>query len=611
MPPKKKNRTEGKTSPSKESKAAAKAEAEADIEHSRLESIAADSLIVRDAPETPALKVSELFSRVVLRKDFKIRTAKGQPDQGRAAFDWSTLREELSKRNDKSPTWFMHIRTEELILDPDGLDGEHVECAVIAETTEPTLAPMHMVVRVARPFSDAEDNTPERILKLSEAGLCWREVRGDAGEVLNIFLLQPRKSTEVAPARSFSFGAAPPPATTVSASTAPATSPLPSTAQASADASAASPPKPSTSGFGFGTNSAGAQAAQAATEALSAAAKTAGSAPTAFGQPAVQKSASFGFGAAVPPPPVAGSTETKPVGTTNLAFGFKPPASAPAAPTFAGRPVTTMPAEVPHVGKPGNGTGAPASATANANFARQASTFGAAKTEKIDVDKANFTLWTEKRLKEMKKEIQAGSRIIIEKVKLPPPVSRDAKIQMQNDLHDHVDKTVEQLIRKEFAMLDPETKKVDKWIDDCPVYDEKLMNALQKFRESHVKEAVNDSDESDPRGYQAVAKALRPLLTQELSKRVAERKEMLDKECSEIDEILTLVKKHLLATKDKFRVLKFYPKNDVLRFRPFGKVGGIHEQREFADVCVPAPYVMKNPFELKGSEGRRGHEEAG
>lgn len=643
MPPKKQSKAEAppQLTPAQQKKreaAAAKALEEETREKERLAEIAADPLLVRHSESYPAITVSQLFTTVIKRHDFSVRPAvKGAASPGKAAFDWTEFKAALATRNKTSPTWFAHARTEDLILEPDGCDGEHVPAVVIVEASEPTLAPMHMVIRELRPFSDPEDNTPERVVKLADHGLCWREVRGDAGEELNMFLLQQSpKKTGLQP--SFSFGALP--TTTKPAAPAPSDSAaskddvvvsVPTVATAATTATTAFAGASPVKGFGAAAAAptsavAGAIAAGAA---LASAAASAGSPPTLFGGVSPQRTPSFGttnasaavapttttdaaaakptpsfgFGVAAPPKPQAappafgsaiGAATAGVVKAPSFGFGATAPvtpspatassSSQPAA-TFAGREIGDKPAAVPQVG----------------GFAKAVSGFGnkpnggsaalpmANGAEKLDV--VSFTLWTEERLKEMKKEINAGSRIIIEDFKISP--DRTIKLQMHNDLKDSVDETIEQVIRKEFARRDAEMKKIDAWQDDCPVYQEKLHEALQKFRDSWLSAAIKERRAL----YDTISNECRDKIKAKLEECVRVRKEMLAAEAAVIDDIMRLVKKQgVLATKDKFRVLKYYPKNDVLRFRPYGKVSGVHEACETADVCVPPPYVMTIKF---------------
>eukprot|EP00672_Neobodo_designis_P017018 CAMPEP_0174845532 /NCGR_PEP_ID=MMETSP1114-20130205/11784_1 /TAXON_ID=312471 /ORGANISM="Neobodo designis, Strain CCAP 1951/1" /LENGTH=313 /DNA_ID=CAMNT_0016079779 /DNA_START=38 /DNA_END=975 /DNA_ORIENTATION=- len=302
MPPKKQSRAEGKplTAAQQKKADAAKAKAaEAEArEQERLDEIRNDPLVVRHSATTPALTVTDVFNSVITLKDFPLR----KPESGRAPFDWTELRNRLAGRNAESPMWFVHIRTEDLILEPEGLDGEKVQAAIIVEASEPTLAPMHMVVREARPFSDLEDNTPERIVKLADQGFVWREVRADDGAAINVFLLQEKEKPKAAAAtdgvaKSFSFGAAAPaaPATTTPAA------PVAGFGNNNGGAPRSTASTPSvTTGFG-GTPTPAVQNASAAAAALAAAA---GGAKTGFGSAAapapVAKQPSFGFGGAAP-----------------------------------------------------------------------------------------------------------------------------------------------------------------------------------------------------------------------------------------------------------------------------------------------------------------------
>lgn len=571
MGPKKAHRAEGSNAASpaaqkREKARIAKEEAESALEAERVATIQADPLVLRHSDANPALKVSDIFNEILKRKTFVCREdadadGKGNPRRT-GTFDWSIFKEALAARNAESPTWFVHIRTEDLLLEPKGLDGEKIEVAVVVEASEPTLAPMHMVYREARPHADVEDNPPERVIGLDELQLCWREARADDGAVINVFVLQ------------FAAQAAPVFPTAVSFGLPPA---------AGAQTTTAAP----AAGFG------GAALAPAAGfGAAKAAAPFGGVAPAAgfgagFGKRAAA-AASVGFGAPV--------VDTRPM--------------------LAGRPVSAEPAEIPKKGglppaaaaaaaapltfggkTPAFGSAAAAGAAAVAAAAPQG--FGAkaavaAPASKIsDVGSATFTLWTTARLNEMRKEIRAGSRIVVENFPLPAPVNRKIKLQMQNDVNDRISDAAEAVIRKEFARLNSDIVKLDKWIDECPIYDPKLREVIAKVRDQQIARAM--VSETQPT-YATIATAIRPIVTAKLEQLVSERKKMLDEEVAAVQNILQLLKKRVLLPRHSYRILKYYPANDQLQFRPYGKVTGVHEAGEAADVCIPPAYVTQNGF---------------
>lgn len=460
--------------------------------------------------------VSELFSNVVQQKTF---AAIDETIPSNTPCDWSSFRDVLLQRNATSPRWFIQLRKEDLLLQPDGLRGTVVETFVVAEATEPTLSPAHYVVKEHWPNSDIEDNAPERVLKIADQGLKWVRVVLDNGDDTNTFLLSKPKTVAAsstgatAPAMNFTFGGAP------AAPSAPA---------------AAAPVQ-----FGF----------------------AAAAAPAA-------PSFSFGFGAA----PAAGAPTPAPAAP--MQFGFSAPtapAAAPAATSF-----TFGAAAAPLPATPSN---TPFDAVA---VAKAASPF-----KKMPATDILFVLWSTTRLKDMIHEFRSGSRIV--KEKFPLSSTQSIKLVMQNDLKDRVHQVAEQLLLKTFAKANPEVRAVDKWLDDCPVYDNSLAPHLQKFRAKYLKDIAEDSSD-----YQKLHKASYETIETALQQMVDVRKELVRAAVEDAEGILAHLKEKKIAEKSTFRLLKYYPKNDIVPFRPFGKVSGISESGEHVNVCEPPMYVFKN-----------------
>lgn len=460
-----------------------------------------------------SLTISQLLQERLNHRTF---TRPGSPPQ---AFDWSVFRTALDARDGSSPRWFIQLREEDLLLGPDGLDGVTVDCFVIAEAQEPTLAPAHYVVKAHWPYSDIEDNAPERILPLEGQTMGWYPVTKDDGSATNTFVLLrtdelPKVAgSAAAPAASFGFGA---PAPTTTATTTTAT---------------AAPPS-----FGFGG------ASTASTGAIS-----------------------FGFGAPTPAPAAAAAPPA------NFGFGGAP--AAPAAPT-----ATNF----------GFGTTAQSGAAASCAAAEAESP--ALKVSRLKSSEVLFVLWSRKRLQEMLKDIKSGSRLVREGFNLGDGVTM--KVVMQNDTKDQVDATARSLIlNRIFAKRNPDVKSMDGWIDGCPAYDPDLHAALQEFRARHLEELADESDDFES----LVAKYEAPLMA-ELERIVSLRQEAAQIEVDAIQSILELLREGKLAEKGQFRLLKYYAKNEVLPFRPFGKISGISEMGESVDVCIPPAHVNINPF---------------
>lgn len=495
-----------------------------------------------DAP----VRMEELFSAKLEHRTF------AAPGLGEQPYDWSEFRAVLESRTASSPRWFMQLREEDLLAGADGLEGVTVDCYVIAEATQPTVAPGEYIVKVHWPYSDAEDNAPERILPLAGQGMCWRRVVKADGSDMNVFLLQKRSSGSgaggAAPVTSAAFGFGAP-------------------AAAGSAPPAAAPAAPAGFGVGFG----GAPAAPAPVPAAAA---------PSFG---------LGFGSAAPAAPAASAPGNAP----GFGFSFGPSAPAPSsaspasAPAFGGFSFGSAPAPSSSAN---TSAAAPAFTAAAAAAPAAAEETGEVKVQPLKTSEVLFALWSRKRLTDLAKEIRSGSRIVREGFALD--ASTKVKLVMQNDRKDDVAVTVRRLLlNRLFAKQDDDVKAIDAWIGECPVYDEALTTALQAFRERQLEELADESDL-----FKSLSEKYHAKMEAELRRIVAVREAAANTELERIDAILTQMKEHKLAEKSSFRLLKFYAKNDVCKFRPFGKISGVSEMGESVDVCVPPAHVNINPF---------------
>lgn len=496
--------------------------------------------LLDNAPESP-VTLNDIFSKLLIHKSFTL--ANSNP----TSFDWSEFRSALEMRNANSPRWFVQLREEDLLLGPNGLEGVRVDCFVVVEAKAPTFSPAEYIVKVHWPYSDSEDNAPERILSLAQQGMCWRRVVKNNGDNINVYILQKRRDnrsgdSSASSEATFGFGL-----TSSASSGNSSVSSLPE--RFSFGASAPAPPSRSELektasvsqvgpfNFGFGSSTSSENAVK----------------PTAF---------SFGFP----------STSPSPGGTGAINFGFGSAHSSSVSSSSSLAPSFSF----------GNGS------TCASSVVEKDSPHVPLK--QLSTSEVLFTLWSRSRLEEMKKEIQSGSRIVSGSFAVSPTIT--IKLVMQNDVEDDVHETAYRLILRDiFAKQNVEMKKINKWINDCPVYDEELANVLQEFRESRLKELGEESDD-----LKNLVKELQPRIEKELQRIILIRREAAQLDLDMIEFISERMNRKLLLEKKEFRLLKYYAKNDKLPFRPFGKISGICEMGETVDVCVPRAHVNVNPF---------------
>lgn len=492
------------------------------------------------------ITVDDLFSKQLIHKTYSHESLDPTP------FDWSEFRQALEMRNANSPRWFVQLREEDLLLGPHGLDGVRVDCFVVVEAKAPTFSPAEYIVKVHWPYSDAEDNAPERILSIAQQGMCWRRVVKNNGGDINVYLLQKRDSVisaapDISTGASFGFG--------------------PSSSAPTTNSGSSSSPSV---GFSFGATSFFSTTTPSATT---------GKQPSSDIQPG---GFSFGFGAAptssaVPsqlPGLSFGFSSTSSKETKSADFGF---GSAPSSPP------SSSPSSFISSFSFGTGTSGGASTLTERDTAE-------VPMKNLSTSEILFCLWSKNRLEDMKKEILSGSRIVREGFRLSPTMT--LKLVMQNEVEDDVHETAYRLILTNvFAKANREVGKINQWINDCPVYDENLADALQEFRENQLKELAEESAE-----FNKMVKEFQPRIEEELHRIIQIRRKAAQLELDMIEFILERMKRKLLLEKSEFRLLKYYAKNDTLPFRPFGKISGISEMGETVDVCVPPAHVNVNPF---------------
>lgn len=504
--------------------------------------IAADEMIDR----ARSISVDALFTELLKRKDFVERSR----EKARRRFDWSTMLARLDARDATSPTWYIHVREEELVLEPDGMDGEFIEVMVIAECRQPTLAPRHGVIKQHRCWSDNEDNAPERVVHLSDRksglNLCWVPVLHADGRSTNAYVLQERKSTAVvgaafatSPGASFNFGSSAPSVQTVAAPT------------------AAGPAlQPAAAVFGFGTAPAQPQPA----------------ASFGFGTPA---SGSFGVPAAPTELPTAAAFRFGSATSTSSGFGFSAAPSPSVADDDAAASVAARAAAV----------------AAPQNFRKTLT------ANDVKLNDVQFVLWSDARVTEMAKDLTAGTRIVrpdffVPRAAVPAHLAKEfpktIKLIMQDDLHDKADATADDIARKFFAKYDKTMKQLDDWIDGCPIYNPKLAETMQKVRKEELKKQCDEGNAAAWQQFQP----LRNLVLEELQRIIALRRREYEEDERDVAGVRALLKQGVLAPKSAFAIRKIYPKNDILRFRPFGKVPGVTESGEGVEECVPPAFQV-------------------
>lgn len=324
----------------------------------------------------------------------------------------------------------------------------------------------------------------------------------------------------------------------------------------------------------------------------------------------------FSFGAAAPPtataaPTVAGFGSAAPTAApTGFSFGAAPAPSAPATGGFAfsfGAPSAASTASVVPAPQPpaatgfGFGFGATPSAPAAAPAAAATTAASLPAVKRVPVEDILFTIWDEERAKEMKKLSASGSRIVIEDFKIPT-TGKTVKLVMQDDVKEKPeDAASEFILKKLFARQNERVSAFDKWMDDCPELEPHLLEFLQKTREKMLKsESKSEEAEEGETTFKQLFSQVSPAIISALAAAVDRRKPIRESQTAIMDNIVTLLKEKKMASKDRCRILKFYPANDKTPFRPFGKVSGISEEGEEA-ICDPPAYRFINPFTGKSS----------
>ncbi|CCW71455.1 unnamed protein product [Phytomonas sp. Hart1] len=292
---------------------------------------------------------------------------------------------------------------------------------------------------------------------------------------------------------------------------------------------------------------------------------------------------SFGFGqgnGASPAPPAPSTTSS-----TGFSFGF---GGTPA----GGNSTTAVDFGLSKPGAPSVSTGSGATPTADGK--EPAVDESAVAVMPLKPSEVYFTLWSKARVQEMIKEIKSGSRLVRDNFTLKSPTGSELKIKlvMENDRKDKVGDTVRHLIlTRLFSKQDPEVGAIIDWIDACPVFDEGLVAGLQSFRKRYVSQRASSSEL-----FANLFDAYHVQIQEELERIVAIRAKAAKSELDQLNSINKQLMEGKLAEKSTFRLLKYYPKNDIQKFRPYKKIGGISEMGEYVDVCEPPAHENINPF---------------
>jgi hypothetical protein len=532
MPPKRKTQRDEEATPSPDSQPGSKSKRSRPDTEPTAELVkwidANDSMV----DKTLNVAISELFSPLVL------------PARDAAApKDFSKLAALLESRSEHSlDKLFIQLKEDSLELEP--LPGEavaawrNVDYFLVVATPKATLAPAYYLLRQHRRNADLEDCTPERVQPLSNQRVKWIPiVKGDGSGTNSYFLVRPedfRPKKEIMSRAPSIIGGAP----------------------AAASAPALAPSGPS---FNFGVAPPAPSAAPSAPPAL---------APSG-------PSFNFGFGGpAVSANPVAVAAPL----TTAPSFGFGTPApAAPSAPALTPSPSFNFGAPV-----------APAASAPTPQRDASMAAFGRGNTiPTIPVKELCFMLWTPARIKELKKDLAAGSRIKKSNVALSDGLT--VNIVMQSDTKDKPEKTVDEILQNAYCKMDSTMKQVDDYVEKFPFYMEAAQDHLQKIRAVVMKKQLSDD--------KAVAflQKYRGQLLAELQPIVDQRRKEIQEEEEMLNHIQQLLQESKLADKSTFTVFKYFPSNSEVKFRPNGKVSGITGEGENA-ICFPERYIPKSPF---------------
>ena len=300
--------------------------------------------------------------------------------------------------------------------------------------------------------------------------------------------------------------------------------------------------------------------------------------------------ASGGFGAGFGSN--AAPTTTIPTG---FSFGAAPAASTPSVPasfTFGAAPA---PAAVPATFS--FGSAAPASSSTTTPTVGFGFSTNAAPKEppmkRIPVEDILFCVWSTSRIKSLQKEIKEGSRIVIENAKLPG-ISKPFKVQMQDDMKEKPDRAAREFVlNKVFAKQSSRIKDFDDWMGNVPEFNPTLIAYLQNTREKILKSEAKESSE-----FATLEKDVVPAVEALLRNAIADREPHRRKQKEILEGASKLMKEGKLVAKEHCNIIKFYPSNKDIPFRPYGRVSGISEEGDVIR-CVPEAWRNKNPFLTK------------
>jgi len=197
-----------------------------------------------------------------------------------------------------------------------------------------------------------------------------------------------------------------------------------------------------------------------------------------------------------------------------------------------------------------------------------------------DADDVQFQIFGKASLKEIKETTSAGSKIVL--VDLPLKDGTEwRKLKMENDLKDKVPTAVQEAIDKVFAKNNESMQALGEWIEECPEIDPHIIEPLTQLRARALKAAKSEN----PEEYEKIAQ-YKDELAAALKNVVEQRKHEISIEQKLIKRVEDDLKKKKIIPREGWKLYKFHPNNNVVKFRPHDKFRILGK----VDECCPAAY---------------------
>ena len=206
--------------------------------------------------------------------------------------------------------------------------------------------------------------------------------------------------------------------------------------------------------------------------------------------------------------------------------------------------------------------------------------------EEISANEINVVLWSTEAMRGHREQWGNGNRIVMKNVTQCGSLKT---LIMENDL-ESAETGAEAIVQRVWRKRSEVAKKITSYVQEMP----SEVSLTEKERESFYSATNRNLDtlmredslwkQLHSELHEKLLSVLQPVLNDRQKARVAE--------LALVSNVLQKLQRKELTDAKKWKIHKFCPNNNILRFRVESKIPGLGEAEE----CVPEKYVFVNPF---------------